>query len=174
MNCAYLATDETDETEIFWKRLKPLDPIIVPSVLVYCQFPLKFLQIRQLTSISGLLWIPARSSTGNAVVAIATSEQLTQRVFIWSSEEIAFFFAGSNSATIKSYLALDHPLEQICRSLPNDPVMRRRVIFVEACESFDSLIGNVRHVYHFIDETSGSQSVRFSLTLRKRYGKRRR
>ena len=84
------------------------------------------------------------------------------------------FFAGSNSATIKSYLALDHPLEQICRSLPNDPVMR-------AARDFCRGLRIIRQPYWECLATFITSSMKqvahirqISLTLRKRYGKRRR
>src|SRR5437762_637419 len=40
-------------------------------------------------------------------------------------------FTGTTAEVIRNYFALDHPLRQICRSFPNDPVMREARSFCQ-------------------------------------------
>src|SRR5947207_5131780 len=81
------------------------------------------------------------------------------------------FFTGTTGEVIRNYFALDHPLRQICRSLPNDPVMREarsfcrglRIIRQPCWECLATFINSsMKQVAHI---------RQISRTLRKRYGK---
>jgi N-glycosylase/DNA lyase len=65
--------------------------------------------------------------------------------------------------------SLDHPLAEICASLPNDPVMERPEIIAAGCGSSATPL-NV-HLHHLFDEQVAHirQIVR---ALRERYGRR--
>ena len=84
------------------------------------------------------------------------------------------FFTGTTAGVIRNYFALDHPLRQICRSFPNDPVMRAardfcrglRIIRQPRWECLATFItSSMKQVAHI---------RQISWTLRKRYGKRQR
>ena len=81
------------------------------------------------------------------------------------------FFTGTTGEVIRNYFALDHPLRQICRSFPNDPVMREarsfcrglRIIRQPCWECLATFItSSMKQVAHI---------RQISRTLRKRYGK---
>lgn len=83
------------------------------------------------------------------------------------------FFAGATAAIISNYFALDHPLREICRSLPNDPAMRAardfcrglRIIRQPHWECLATFItSSMKQVAHI---------RQISLTLRRRYGQTR-
>ena len=84
------------------------------------------------------------------------------------------FFAGTSAEVIGSYFALDHPLEEIRRSFPNDPAMAAardfcdglRIIRQPHWECLATFItSSMKQVAHI---------RQISRTLRERYGRRRR
>jgi N-glycosylase/DNA lyase len=81
------------------------------------------------------------------------------------------FVTGTTAAVIRNYFALDHPLRQICRSFPNDPVMRAARDFCQGLR----IIRQPRWECLATFITSSMKQVahirQISQMLRKRYGK---
>src|SRR5207237_1588969 len=87
--------------------------------------------------------------------------------------ELDRFFRSTLESSVRRYFALDHPLEEICASFPNDPVMNAakefcrglRIIRQPKWECLATFIcSSMKQVAHI---------RQISLALRRRLGERR-
>ena len=63
---------------------------------------------------------------------------------------------------VARYFALDHPLAEICASLPNDPAMQAALGYCRGLRIMrQPPLGMSRHLYHFLDETGGAHPANF-------------
>src|SRR5436190_8859276 len=114
---------DRDETRIFDGGRSPFDAIRVPSVLIYGSNLMRLAHILAndfdlvRTLDSGQVFHWERCGDGYAGTIGPDGVYVEQ-------QRNRLFFTGTTGEVIRNYFALDHPLRQICRSLPNDPVMR--------------------------------------------------
>ena len=70
--------------------------------------------------------------------------------------------AAALPGIVARYFALDHPLAEICASLPDDPAMQAaRRLLPRAAHHAPAALGMSRHFHHFLDEAGGAHPANF-------------